>query len=125
MRAWFYILSIMFISNHASGADKSVHVVRADLGKTLGTYIIPIVAKEYNHKTVWRSPKGIACSISLFTQSNGGASGGYECITPEKYKAQVALDCSINKSRETAVYLFFGKVGYDDEEVGNFYIWCE
>lgn len=115
----------MFISNHALGAGKNIHVVRSDIGETLGTYIIPITPKEYNNKTVWRSPKGIECSISLFTQSNGGVSGGYECITPEKYKAQVALDCSINKSRETAVYLFFGKIGYGAEELGNFYIWCE
>lgn len=124
MRVWFSILLVMFVSNQALAA-KDVHVVRTDIGETLGTYIIPIRPKEYNNKVVWRSPRGIECSISLFTQSSGGASGGYECITPEKYKAQVALDCSVNKSRETAVYLFFGKVGYDSDEVGNFYVWCE
>jgi hypothetical protein len=124
MRIWFSFM-LLIMSNQVFGAVKNVHIVRSDIGETLATFIIPITPKEYNNKTVWRSPKGIECSISLFTQGNGGAAGGYECITPEKYKAQVALDCAVNKSRETAVYLFFGKVGHDSSEIGNFYIWCE
>ena len=123
MRIWLNILLFLFLSNQALGNEKNVHVVRAAVDEIQGKYIIPITPKEYNYKTVWRSPNGIACSISLFTRSDG-ASGAYECITPDKYKAQVVLDCSINTSRETAVYLFFGQIG-DAEEVGNFYVWCE
>jgi hypothetical protein len=114
----------MLFTNHTFATVKNVHIIRTDFGDTLGTYIFPITANSYNSKSVWRSPKGIDCSISLFNQANGSASGSYECITLEGYKAQVSVDCAMNKSQDTAVYLFFGKAG-DAAEIGNFYVWCE
>jgi hypothetical protein len=115
---------MLLVSSAASASVINVHVLRTNLGETLDTYIIPIKPMEYNQKAVWRSPNGIDCSVSLLAQAKGGASGGYECITPDGYKAQVSLDCDVNKNRETAMYLFFGKIG-DEKEVGNFYVWCE
>jgi hypothetical protein len=124
MRPIYTALIFLSLSCNAIGGVNNVHIVRTELTEVLATYIIPITPKEYNYKTVWRSPKGIKCSVSLLPQKNNGAAGGFECITPEKYKAQVELDCSTNISRESAMYLFFGQIG-NFEEVGNFFVWCE
>tara|TARA_R110001592_G_scaffold210442_3_gene461937 strand:- start:1265 stop:1621 length:357 start_codon:yes stop_codon:yes gene_type:complete len=109
-----------------SAADtEEVHVERRGIGETLGKFVFPLVVKGkgYISMEVWRSPKGIACSVSFF-ESSGVDGGTFECVSPDRFKAQVVLDCSANNSSETAVYLFFGNVASADE-VGNFYVWCE
>lgn len=113
------------IINAVASDVRSIHVERRDIGETLGKFVLPIAIEGmgYISKEVWRSPKGIACTVSLFEHSSQNT-GTFECISPERYKAQVALDCSANSSAETAVYLFFGKVS-SEGEVGNFYVWCE
>ncbi|WP_372881417.1 hypothetical protein [Psychromonas sp.] len=124
-------LSILFfvlagLSIHVSASNvKSIHVERRDIGETLGKFVLPVAikGKGYISKEVWRSPKGISCTVSLFEHSSQDK-GTFECVSLERYKAQVVLDCSANSSPESAVYLFFGKVS-SEGEVGNFYVWCE
>jgi hypothetical protein len=126
MRLLFLFFVLAGISCYvAAKGVKSVHVERRDIGETLGKFVLPVAieGKGYISKEVWRSPKGIVCTVSLFEHSSQNR-GTFECVSPELYKAQVALDCSDNFSAETAVYLFFGKVN-SEGEVGNFYIWCE
>lgn len=126
MRLLFLILSMLGFSSHVSASDvKKIHVERRDIGETVGEFVLPvdIEGNGYISKEVWRSPRGIVCTVSLFEHSSKDA-GTFECVSPANYKAQVALDCSANYSSETAVYLFFGKVS-SENEVGNFYVWCE
>lgn len=126
MRSRLLFLVFVSLSVHVSAGDvKSIHVERRDIGESLGKFVLPvdIKGKGYISKEVWRSPKGIKCTASLFEHSKENQ-GTFECVSPEKYKAQVALDCSENHSPETAVYLFFGNVS-SDNEVSNFYVWCE
>ncbi|WP_210396208.1 hypothetical protein [Motiliproteus sediminis] len=126
MRSRLLLLMLVGLSIHVpAGVVKSIHVERRDIGESLGKFVLPvdIKGKGYISKEVWRSPKGIKCTASLFEHSKKNK-GTFECVSPEQYKAQVALDCSENHSAETAVYLFFGKVS-SDSEVGNLYVWCE
>ena len=126
MRLIFLFFVLAGINSHVVANDvKSIHVERRDIGETLGKFVLPVAieGKGYISKEVWRSPKGIACTVSLFEHSSENK-GTFECVSPERYKAQVALDCSVNYSADTAVYLFFGKVS-SENEVGNFYVWCE
>lgn len=125
MRLLFPIVILLGFNGFVSAKDVSkIHVERRDIGETLGEFVLPvnIEGKGYVSKEVWRSPKGIVCTVSLFEHND--FKGTFECVSPERYKAQVALDCSANSSSETAVYLFFGKVS-SENEVGNFYVWCE
>jgi hypothetical protein len=110
---------------HAEGV-KEVHVERRDIGEVLGKFVLPanIDRKGYVKNEVWRSPKGIYCSVALFETSKKPEVGTFECESKEGFKAQVSLDCSKNKSSESAVYLFFGQVNYEGEN-SNFYVWCE
>jgi hypothetical protein len=126
MRLPILLFVLAGLSGHVSASDvKSIHIERRDIGETLGKFVLPVAieGKGYISEEVWRSPKGIACTVSLFEHSSQDR-GTFECVSPERYKAQVALDCSANTSPETAVYLFFGKVS-SENEVGNFYVWCE
>ena len=126
MRLRVFFLVLVSLSLHVSAGEvKNIHVERKDIGESLGTFVLPvdIKGKGYISKEVWRSPKGISCTVALFEHSKESR-GTFECVSPEQYKAQVALDCSQNSSSETAVYLFFGKVS-SENEVGNFYVWCE
>jgi hypothetical protein len=105
---------------------REVHVERGDIGEVLGKFVLPadIERKGYVKKVAWRSPKGIYCSVALFEKSKKPEVGTFECKSKERFKAQVSLDCSKNKSSETAVYLFFGQVSHEGEN-SNFYVWCE
>ena len=126
MRVLLVILVLSGLSVPAlAGEVREIHVERRDIGEVLGEFVLPvdIDGKGYISREVWRSPGGIACSVSLFEHSSEDA-GTFECVSPERYKAQVALDCAANSSRDTAVYLFFGMVA-NENEVGNFYVWCE
>jgi hypothetical protein len=126
MRLSFLFFALAGLCIHVSASNvKSIHVERRDIGETLGKFVLPVAIKGagYISKEVWRSPIGIRCTVSLFEQSSQ-YKGTFECVSPERYKAQVALDCSANSSPESGVYLFFGKVG-SEIEVGNFYVWCE
>lgn len=114
------------VSQQAFANDpRNIYIERRDIGESLGTIVLPmdIKGKGYISKEIWRSPKGIKCTVSLFEHSNR-AGGTFECESPEGYKAQVALNCALNNSSETAVYLFFGKVN-SEGEASNFYVWCE
>jgi hypothetical protein len=118
----------LLVASSISNAEgvKEVHVERRDIGEVLGKIVLPadIHRKGYVKKEVWRSPKGIYCSVALFEKSKKPEVGTFECKSKEGFKAQVSLDCSKNKSSETAVYLFFGQVNYEGEN-SNFYVWCE
>ena len=107
-----------------AGEVREIHVERRDIGEVLGKYVLPVSmrGKGYISKEIWRSPKGIVCTVSLFEHSSK-TDGTFECVSPENYKAQIALDCAVNSNSKTAVYMFFGMIG-DGREVGNFYVWC-
>ncbi|HIF0232818.1 TPA: hypothetical protein ACXYK5_002747 [Legionella pneumophila] len=48
-----------------------------------------------------------------------------ECWDKERQiRVQTSVDCTINQSKETAAYLFFGKVD-EAEGTRNFYFYCE
>lgn len=124
MKPWKLVIFLFLFSSYALGQPKNMHVTEESFGEVLATFMIPIKNEAYSSKEVWRSPKGIACSAHAIPQKNGNVLGSYQCITPQKFKSQVSVDCSKNTNRETAMYLFFGQVG-DANEIGNFYVWCE
>jgi len=124
-----YILLTSFLISAAfcnAEGMKEIHVERRDIGEILGKYVLPvdIQSKGYISKEVWRSPRGIYCSVSLFEQKKKLEVGTFECNSKEGFKAQVSLDCSVHKDSESAIYLFFGRVSYEGES-SNFYVWCE
>jgi hypothetical protein len=77
---------------------------------------------NYYYKTIWRSPKGINCDISILDTTK--KEGMFTCESPESYKAQTTFNCATDTSIDKSTYMFFGHVGFADE-IGNFYIWCE
>ncbi|MVF14998.1 hypothetical protein FT643_23015 [Ketobacter sp. MCCC 1A13808] len=124
----FILFLSLFVTSFICYADgvKEIHIERRDIGEILGKSVLPvnIDGKGYVSKEVWRSPKGIYCSVSLFEQNKKPDVGTFECKSTEGFKAQVSIDCAINKNSEMAVYLFFGRVNYEGEN-SNFYVWCE
>lgn len=106
-------------------SETNVHVERVDLERKLGTFVLPLYfySSGYISKEVWRSPGGIACSLSFF-RGKKSQKGQFTCNSKDGYKAQVVVDCDENRNRDTATYMYFGKP-VSDSEVGNFYVWCE
>mgnify|MGYP000109074718 FL=1 len=117
------ILIIMLVANVAFGEVDRVHIVRKLDRETEAEYKVPLKNGEFLNREVWRSKNGIACSVSIFPKGSQYF-GTYQCVTPEKYQAQIEFDCQKQNSSNNSIYLFFGNVG-SYEETGNFYIWCE
>ena len=126
MKLIIFIALLVTSSFCSAEGVKEVHVERRDIGEVLGKFVLSadIYGKGYVKKEVWRSPKGIYCSVALFEKSKKPEVGQFECESREGFKAQVSLDCSKNISSEMAVYLFFGRVNHEGEN-SNFYVWCQ
>jgi len=126
MKKYTYLISLLFISTRLfAGGTLNVNVIRSVHDDIQAQYVIPFSNSQAElGKSVWRSPNGIVCTVSLVPQLKGLPIGVFECVTPEKYKAQIAFNCTRNINKQTSAYLFFGKIG-DYETFGNFYVWCD
>lgn len=125
MKKYRYFILLPFFSSYAF-ADKSieVNVIRSVHEDVQAQYVITFSNTQAEFgKSVWRSTNGIECFVSLVPQLKGLPKGQFECITPEKYKAQIGFDCKNNNTKNNSAYMFFGQTGNFDT-IGNFYVWC-
>lgn len=97
--------------------------VHSSINEEVQHTVLPYPDSGLLTKEVWRSPAGIMCLISAVPTAIGSY-GTFECKSQEGYKAQISFDCSVNASRDSSAYLFFGLVGKAGNN-RNFYVWCE
>ncbi len=130
MKRFKVVFILLVISSAVQAGFENKHPAALYIKKTISgeetlyKFNFPDKSRFVEFYSVWKSARGIDCTVSLLSNGEGTPFGSFECETPEGYKAQISYDCSKNKNQDSSAYLFFGLVGAKGNN-GNFYVWCE
>jgi len=120
------VAALFFSIAVAKASETTALIIQEKIHDQVSIHRFPISEESpsYNSYEIWRSAKGISCSVALHRSATDQPNGTLECVSVSMYKAQISFSCSANRNLESGAYLFFGEVG-DTGENKNFTVWCE
>lgn len=106
----------------ANAKSLGVIIVEQNLtGNSPSKMEIEITKGKLKDEVIWVSESDIRCLLGTYAEE---AKGSFECTGPGDYKVQTVVNCEINKTKDTAAYLFVGKVGKTGGH-RNFHFYCK